>query len=240
MSGGQACLVVVACVSALSSSCLTTPASETGFTKRTRELVPGACPGDSLIEDAEDGDNQILKREGRGGYWYTSVDAEGSSIEPATFKLNSEGAGHAGSRGVAHVKVKMASAGHSVYASLGFGLADPNGPYDASRYTGVTFWARGPAHVRFKVPDAYTAPGGGYCKDCYNDFGIELALTAEWQRYTVPFSWLSQQPGWGDPRPEVAADAIYALQWQVGSRGRSFDVYVDDIAFFCGDEGTEP
>jgi endoglucanase len=226
-------------VAAFLTGCLTTPASETGWTKRVRELAPGPCSGDSLIEDSEDGDTQILKREGRGGYWYTSVDTEGSSIEPATFKMSTEG-GHAGSKGVAHIQVKMASAGYSVYASMGFGLADPNGPYDASRYAGVTFWAKGPAHVRFKVPDAYTAPGGGYCKDCYNDFGIELALTSEWQRYTIPFSWLSQQSGWGDPRPEVASNAIYALQWQIGSRGRTFDVYVDDIAFFCGNEGIEP
>jgi endoglucanase len=217
------------------SGCLTTPASETGFTKRVRDLSPGVCNGDSLIEDGEDADNQILKREGRGGYWYASVDSEGSTIEPAPFKM-STASGHAGSHGVAHIKVKMASAGYSVYASMGFGLA-PSGPYDASKYTGVTFWAKGPAHVRFKLPDQYTAPGGGYCKDCYNDFGIELSLTPDWQRYSIPFSWLSQQPGWGDPRPEVASNALYAMQWQIGSRGRSFDVYVDDIAFFCGSAG---
>lgn len=219
--------------------CLTTPPSESGWSKRARDLVPGACSSDSLIEDAEDGDNQILEHEGRGGYWYTSVDSEGSSIRPAPFKI-SKAAGRAGSKGAARIEVKMAEAGWSVYASMGFGLAHPTGPYDASKYTGITFWAKGPAHVRLKVPDLYTAPGGGFCQDCYNDFGIELALTSEWQRYTIPFSWLSQQPGWGDPRPEVATNAIYALQWQVGSRGRSFDVYVDDIAFFCGNEGSEP
>jgi endoglucanase len=233
---GSASVVCAAAV--VLTSCLTTPASETGWSKRTRDLTPGVCAGDPLIEDGEDLDNQILKREGRGGYWYTSVDSEGSTIEPASFKLT-QGGGHAGSNGVAHIKVKMAQAGWSVYASMGFGLA-PSGPYDASRYTGVTFWAKGPAHVRFKIPDVYTQPGGGYCKDCYNDFGVELALTSEWQRYTIPFSWLQQQPGWGDPRPEVAKNAILGLQWQVGSRGRTFDVYVDDIAFFCGNEGIEP
>lgn len=231
--------IALLCVAGALCGCLTTPAAESGWTKRARELTPGACTSDSLIEDGEDGDNQIAKREGRGGYWYTSVDSEGSSIEPASFKMSMDG-GHAGSRGAARIKVKMAEAGYSVYASMGFGLTNPNGPYDASKYTGITFWAKGPAHVRLKVPDQYTVPGGGYCEDCYNDFGIELALTADWQRYTIPFSWLSQQPGWGDPRPGVAANALYALQWQVGSRGRTFDVYVDDIAFFCGNEDSEP
>lgn len=46
------------------TACLTTPAAETGFSKRVRELSPGACSSDSFIEDAEDADNQILKREG--------------------------------------------------------------------------------------------------------------------------------------------------------------------------------
>jgi endoglucanase len=202
-------------------------------------MAPTACQTDALIEDAEDADTQILKREGRGGYWYTSVDGEGSVVEPGgTFKMGEPG--HAGSKHAAHIHVKMAPAGWSVYASMGFGLADPNGAYDASRYSGITFWAKGPAHVRFKVPDAYTAPGGGFCKDCYNDFGIELALTENWERYTIPFVWLSQQPNWGDPRPEVASNALYGVQWQVGTRGGSFDVWVDDISFFCGNEATAP
>jgi len=218
--------------------CLTTPASESGMTKRARSIVPRACDQNALIEDAEDGDNRVLVREGRGGYWYTSVDPEGSTIEPAgNFKMDAPG--NAGSKHAAHMRGQMAEAGYSVYASMGFNIADPTGPYDASRYTGITFWAKGPAHVRFKVPDLYTVPGGGFCKDCYNDFGIELALTDKWERYTIPFEWLSQQPGWGDPRPEVAANALHGMQWQFGSRGRSYDVWVDDVAFVCGTEEDE-
>jgi endoglucanase len=214
-------------------ACLTTPASETGTTKRVRTLAPGACTSDSLIEDAEDNDNRVLVREDRGGYWYTSVDQEGSTIEPSgSFRMASPGRAGAFA---AHMTGQMAPSGWSVYASMGFNIADPSGAYDASKYSGVTFWAKGPAHIRFKVPDAYTAPGGGNCKDCYNDFGVELALTSEWERYTVPFAWLSQQQGWGDPRPEVATDAIHGMQWQFGSRGRSYDIWVDDIAFFCGE-----
>jgi endoglucanase len=221
------------------SGCLTTPASETGFTMRARQEQPGACSGDALIEDMDDGDTRVLVREGRGGYWYTSVDTEGSVIDQAgAFKMGAPG--RSGSGHAAHMSGRMAPSGWSVYASMGFGLAHPNGPYDASRYAGVTFWAKGPAHVRFKIPDAFTAPGAGNCKDCYNDFGIELAFTSKWERYTIPFSWLAQQPGWGDPRPEIAANAIYGLQWQFGTRDRAFDIWVDDIAFFCGDEGSAP
>lgn len=227
----------IALLGLLGPACLTTPASETGMTKRARTTVPGACSSDALIEDGEDGDTRVLVREGRGGYWFTSLDAEGSTIDQAgNFKMASPGHD---SKFAAHMSGKMAEAGWSVYAIMAFQIADPTGPYDASRYTGITFMAKGPGHIRFKVPDLYTVPGGGMCKDCYNDFGIELALTDKWERYTIPFAWLAQQPGWGDPRPEVAANALYGIQWQVGSRGRSYDIWVDDIAFFCGEgEGT--
>jgi endoglucanase len=222
----------------LASACLTTPASETGLSKKARTIVPRACGEDALVEDMEDGDTRILVRQGRGGYWFTSVDPEGSTIEPSgNFKMASPG--RDGSKHAARMQGTMAEAGWSVYALMAFNIADPTGPYDASRYTGISFWAKGPGHIRFKVPDLYTVPGGGFCKDCYNDFGVELALTSEWERYTIPFEWLSQQAGWGDPRPEVSREALYGMQWQFGSRGRTYDVWVDDVSFVCGTEDGE-
>jgi endoglucanase len=219
------------------TGCITTPASESGYSKRTRDLVPRECGESARIDDAEDGDNRILVREGRGGYWFTSVDSAGSTLVPTgTFTMS--GPGHAGSLHAAHMHGTMASAGNSLYASMGFGFADPHGAYDASRYSGIAFWAKGPAHVRVQIPDAYTDPGGGNCTDCYNDFGIELALTADWQRYTIPFEWLAQKPGWGDPRSALTTSEIFAMEWQFGTPGREFDVWVDDITFVCGTEGA--
>src|SRR5687768_14352905 len=87
------------------SGCITTPASETGWSGRARELEPGSCgplskpvwktltlademrPGLGheqkplvLIEDAEDGDTRVLQHQGRGGYWFSFVDSSGSTI----------------------------------------------------------------------------------------------------------------------------------------------------------------
>jgi endoglucanase len=222
---------------AMSEGCLTTPASETGGSKRARTLAPRECGPDGLIEDGEDNDSRLLQRDGRGGYWYTSVDAAGSTVEPAgNFQMGSPG--HADSQHAAHIKGQMGTAGDSFWASMGFNFKDPPESYDASRYTGITFWAKGPAHIRLKVPDAYTYPAGGHCQDCYNDFGIELALTDKWERYAVPFAALAQQPNWGDPRAEVASKELYGVQWQFGTPGRAFDIWVDDVAFFCGAEGS--
>lgn len=230
-------LVVLPSALVLVSACITTPASETGWSRRARMLTPTACDESALIEDAEDGDTQILKRAGRGGYWYTFADSYGSRVEPAPFKP--EGPGHDGSQRAAHMRGHTAPSAPEVYpyAGMAFSLADPRGDYDASRYRGVSFWAKGPAHIRFEIPDGYTSPEGGYCKDCYNDFSIELALSGEWQRYTILFSWLAQRQGWGDPRPSISPQRLFALEWEFSTPDRDFDVWIDDVAFVCGVQG---
>jgi endoglucanase len=213
--------------------CITTPASETGWSAEARHTKPALCAEDGLIEDMEDGDTQTLKRGGRGGYWYAMLDKDGSKMAPQQYEP--EGPGHEGSKGAAHMSGKLAPSAPGVYpyAGLGFGLAE-HGTYDASRFEGVTFWAKGPGKIRFEVPDAHTSPGGGWCTDCYNDFGIEIALTDQWEQYTVLFDWLLQKPNWGDRKPEITRAKLVAMEWEFSSQDREFDIWFDDVAFICG------
>ena len=44
-----------------------------------------ACPN-GMLDDLEDGDEQTLKTDNRGGYWFTYVDKFGPTIEPKKFK----------------------------------------------------------------------------------------------------------------------------------------------------------
>jgi hypothetical protein len=217
------------------TGCITSHAWEHGTTKKMKELDVPACGAVGLIDDGEDGDPQVLKRDGRAGYWFTFVDPEGSKIEPAGSPFKMGGPGASGSKRAARMRGKMAAGGKSVYAGMGLNFAE-SGAYDASPYTGVTFWAKGPGRVRFEMPDVNTAPGGGRCKDCYNDLGIVIALEPEWRKYTIRFEWLEQRPGWGDPAPELVKDQVYAMEWEFGGLGREFDISVDDIAFICEKE----
>jgi endoglucanase len=125
------------------------------------------------------------------------------------------------------------------YAGLGFGVSE-QGTYDASRYQGVTFWAKGPGKLRFEIPDGSTSPKGGWCSDCYNDFGIEIGLTEQWAQYTVLFEWLLQKPNWGDRRPQITRAELVAFEWEFSSQGRAFDIWLDDVEFVCGVEGENP
>jgi len=190
----------------------------------------------AVIEDAEDGDSQVLTRQGRGGYLYTFADELGTRISPGSSEfVVSEGGvedtGHA-----LRMSGNTSEAGGDVYAGMGFGFTYPEGPYDATGYCGIEFVAKKApdtsGFLRFKVPDVNTVPGGKHCKECYNDFGVEFEVEEEWVHYVVDFADLKQEYGWGDPQPAmVSVHALWGLQWQVTSRGTPFDVWVDDIKF---------
>jgi hypothetical protein len=210
------------------SGCITSPTGAYLNAEEAKTVQYQPCPN-GMIEDLEDGNVQIKKLEGRGDYWFTSVDAEGTAIN-AKDEIPEAG-GPQASKFAAHMRGKLASSGPSVYAVMGFNITESRRPYDASKAEAIRFWGKGPGVVRFKTPDINTAPAGDRCKDCYNDFGVDIYLSETWTRYTVPFAKLKQQPGWGDRAPSVAKDALFAIQWQVSKKGAPFDLWIDDVEF---------
>jgi hypothetical protein len=198
-----------------------------------------ACP-DGAIEDAEDNDGKILVQKERGGYWFTYADDTGSTISPPGKKFEMTAGGASGSKYAARMSGKMATKGDSVWAGMGFNLADPKKPYNATAYKGISFQGKigagSTAKVYFSLSDANTDPEGKVCKDkgCWNHFGAEITLTDKWAKYTIPFAGMTQQPGWGDPRPpSIDASKVFAVQWGESTAGASFDVWVDDVQFVC-------
>ena len=199
-----------------------------------------ACPAsEGVISDGENNSNQINTIKGRGGYWYTFVDSNGSSITPTagsqggTFAMTAGGAN--GSKYAARMTGQVGSA-ETVYAGMAMNFVDPKGTYDGTAYKGISFWAKkGPGStqkVRLKVPDTNTDPDGKVCKECYNDFGADLVLTDEWRQFVFPYTSLKQLKGWGSPHtPGIDSSQMYAIQFQVNEKGAPFDIWVDDIQF---------
>jgi endoglucanase len=212
-------------------------ASHTGPAAAAGAAAPGTgCADDAVIEDAEDGDNQVLLRGGRSGYLYTYRDGHGSSVAPEGKFATSSG-GAEGTHQALRMHGKLADR-DDAYAGVGLSFTDPKAPYDASRWKGLVFYARAApgsaTSVRLKVPDASTDPDGHVCKECFNDFGIDFQVTDEWTRYEVAFADLKQGAGWGAPRPDaIDLTRLYSLQWQVTTRNASFDVWIDEISFLC-------
>lgn len=203
----------------------------------------GVCQGSvPLIDDAEDADNQTVQAEGRGGYWYTFVDEAGSTVWPTagahggTFEMSEGGAD--GTRSAMRFKGQVGT-GAVLFAGMGMNFVDPKGPYDTTRYTGISFYAKkgsdSTGAVRLKMPDAFTDPDGGKCTECFNDMGLDLHLSEEWQKFDVPFKKLRQMPGWGRPRRmKIDQETMFGIQFQVNQPGASYDIWVDQIRFIGG------
>jgi endoglucanase len=197
------------------------------------------CGDEGLIDDGEDGNNQTKPAGDRGGYWYTFTEGKGTTVVPeageqgGAFAMTAGGAN--GSKFAANAKGKVTN-GEVVFGALGMNFVDPMAPYDASKYKGISFWARkGPGShgkVRFKLPDVSTHEAGGVCRECFNDFGANIELSEMWRQYVFTWRMLKQVPNWGSPRPHMVKPArLFGVQWQVSQPGATFDIWVDDLEF---------
>lgn len=198
------------------------------------------CPDEiGLISDGESNKNQINPIQNRGGYWYTFVDKTGSTVTPTqgeaggTFTMREGGAN--GTKYAACMKGSIGGA-DIVYAGMGLNFVDPKGQYDASKFGGISFWARKvggtTGHIRLKVPDVNTDPDGKVCSECFNDFGMDLTVGPNWQQFTIPFTSMKQLKGWGSPLTGgIEPSTLYGMQWQVNDKGSQYDICVDEIRF---------
>lgn len=195
---------------------------------------------EALIDDGDDGDNQTLVVGFRGGYWYTFAEGEDTSVWPVagakggTFEMSPGGA--EGTPFGARFKGQVGLGDGIKLAGMGMNFLDPKGPYDASEYSGISFWAKaGPGstkNIRLKVPDIKTDPDGKKCSECFNDFGMNLTLTEEWKHYRISFKQLKQLPGWGSPKAfSIDASTLFGIQIQVDDKGKPFDIWMDQLRF---------
>jgi len=214
--------------------------NERGVVNIADLVTLGATPQltmNGLIDDFDDGDNVIRPLENRTGHIYTIKDALGSTITPkpeTTFTGSSPG--HSGLG--AHFNGHVANSNNKPFAALDVDFKNPRGAYNASRYTGFTFWAKkgtstANGAIRIKVPDHNTDPAGGVCTSCGNDFGTNLTLTTTWTQFTVRFANLTQESG-GAPRPpSIDATQLYGIKFQAQTKNANYDVWIDDVTFIC-------
>ena len=246
MNGKIRWAVGLAAIPAMASmACESTTAGGVEMKKDAAAVAP--CGADGLIDDCEDQNNQVIVHQGRSGYWYTYVDDAGSTVTPeagskgGTFVMAEGGAN--GSQYAARMTGTVANAG-TVYVGMGFSFTDPKEAYDASKYGGIKFYAKkgaGAGGIRIKIADGNTAPEGGRCQECFNDFGANVELTPAWTEYVLPFYLSKQESGWGDTFNQILPNSLYGIQWQTNTPGASFDIWVDDISFVgCDSVSEEP
>lgn len=204
---------------------------------------------DLLIDDLEDGDNGVSKVGNRTGYWYTYLDALGSTITPMP---DATGAAplvpgttncHGASTKCVIITGMTAAADEVAmkypYAGVGFDFSNAKKPcvYNASAYTGIKFWARGDVALTIKLNTVQTATsdGGGTCTGamCNGGFspaGADVILDTEWTEISIPFA-TATGPTWALPGPPDKSQLL-SLQFQVPPGQASYTVAIDDITFY--------
>ncbi len=232
-----------------------TPAKDSGVGSDTGTPVdtgtnPDTPPSDTptpaseeLIDDMEGGTGSIASTKGRVGAWYVYNDGTaGATQTPGTPFVPEK---LATPRGASKYAAHSTGKGFITWgAGFGFNLNDKGDgdggsaktTYDASAYTGITFYAKvngtSATKIRVNVSTIDTDPAGAKCgavDKCSDHYGADVTLTGDWAKYTVNFADLSQQ-GWGTAAAKFDATKVYAMQFQFG-KGQDFDASIDDISF---------
>jgi Glycoside hydrolase family 44/Carbohydrate binding domain len=209
----------------------------------TLGALPAVCPAvrakggtDLLIDDLATGNGQIALRDGRNGFWFTMADGAEGTLWPTPAAFQTVlGSGPRGG-----YAARMYGSGFTSWGALlavSFSQAQ-TGPcaYDASAFSGVTFWARSatPAIIRVNLATAATQEtrdGGACAGTCSNDFGTPIALATVWQKYTIAFTDLTQRNP-GSDAATAAFDPTQLTELQfVAASGNAFDISVTDLSF---------
>ena len=195
-------------------------------------MADTVAPTTDVIDDVEDGDLNlpIPTRAGRVGNWYAYGDGSGVvAVDVATIN-----------RGATSVKGLHTKGKDFTNWGSGIGVdlnnASSKSAYDASAYSGVTFWARAASSTSFTVslPDVDTDQAGGNCTSCAHHYYKAFTATTDWQRFTLKFSELSLEAG-GAPTPVPAfkASGMFSVLFRFNP-GLSYEMLIDDIAFIKG------
>ncbi len=199
------------------------------------------CGPNGLIDDGEDGNNQNLPNDNRGGYWYTFKDKGTTTVEPTageeggTFAM-SEG-GH-DSQYAARYHGKIGT-GAIVFSGHGDELHRPEGAVRRLEVRrdlvlgqeGRRLDREGAAQDAGRRTPIRTAASA---RSASTTSAPNVVLTTDWKLYSFPFKTMKQMPGWGAPhKPHITPAKLYGIQFQVNVPRANYDIYIDDLKFIC-------
>ena len=201
----------------------------------------GAPVAPELIDDCDDGNNQLRLNQERNGYWSTFGPTACNNSPTNTMATQFMSAASTGNGTGLKALHFVSQGGDEDSCGVGFDFSKPKAAYDASAYAGVSFGARsasGSQILLVKVATVGTDPMFDFCDDaaepgsgeqCYDHFLAPVTVTATWAEYTVSFEELMQE-GWGYVPPDGFDPAeVVGIQW-VAKPGTS-DFWIDDVKF---------
>jgi hypothetical protein len=192
----------------------------------------------ALIDNFDDGDSVGVPEADREAFWFTDHDESAGSVVPEPF-LPARGGAH-GSNYAAHVTASGFSIWGAALATNVSHLADGiRCPFNASRFSGLRFAARGSGQVRvnLQIPEVVDEQYSGTCRPsqgdiCYDTHGTWITLTPEWQSYSIKWAGFVQR-GFGK-RAALRQGAIMSVQFSFETAELPVDGWFDDIAWEDG------
>lgn len=208
-------------------------------------------PTYELIDDMEDNEPSILPTRGRNGRWNTYNDGTPEGVQiPApdftTMTSVSADAPHAASDYGAYTSGEGFTGFGAVLnvTMRSFPVYEDTPPYDATAYTGLSFWAKvgedKSTTIRVRLVTTDTDPRGGVCSPtgdvseiCFDHFLTQRSLTTTWQRYDVYFDDFGQTAT-GKPFAAPNLEGLYTIEF-VASGSGPFEFWIDDLSFIRND-----
>jgi hypothetical protein len=201
----------------------------------------GGSTGPDVVDGFEDNDLTLEQTDGRGGVWYLVGDGTvGGKLTPSPLAPSPNSGAPAALGGYAmHVTATGFTGSGSI---LGADLRDQKLVYNASRFTGIRFWAKVAAgkntKLRVQIADATTDKTGGKCvplstvpaEKCEDHFGYVATLTTSWAQYSILFKDMTQI-GWGKSAPALDKAAVYGVQF-TAKPVPDLDLWLDEIELF--------
>lgn len=216
----------------------TVSAGGSSSTSTTSVVLSGSCaPGvtdnDPVFEDFEDGNKILASHEGRLGVWFGFRAGTTCTASPPTNDTFLPTASFSPSNGSLFVGNTWGSGCESDWSGGGLGVIFlsnyVNGvetqctSYNLSKYTGISFDARGTGTARFEVASTQNTNE--------NFAGYEFAVSDSWSRYTIRWNQLTQNTSWNEGilTEPLNPALLWKLQWLMKSASYSFSI--DNISF---------
>jgi hypothetical protein len=197
------------------------------------DTPPGSL---ALIDDFDDGDTVAAPEPNREAYWFLISDESAGKLEPAIDFLPTEG-GYRGSKG-AHVS----ASGFDIWgAALVANISHETGvrcPFNASRFAGLRFAARGSGRVRVQLamPEVVDKEFGGKCdpsqQACYDHHGTFVTLSDDFTIHELPWSSLTQRQ-FGEAVAFNPA-TIMSLYFSMEAANLPVDMWIDQVELWDG------
>lgn len=199
----------------------------------------GTVTGD-LLDGFEDEDLTLEQVDGRGGVWYLVGDGTTGTVGPTPLVCapNSGAPEELGGYAM-HITATGFTGSGSL---LGADLRNKKLVYNASKFTGIRFWAKVGAGKntkhRVQLSDSTTDSAGNKCvpgsevamEKCDDHFGMNMTFTTTWTQYTITFAAMTQSD-WGKPAPAINKAALYGIQVTAKPK-LNVDLWLDQIEFF--------